>query len=70
MALSGFDLRSVGGGTIELSGADGLDDVGTLTDGELTALSVWTDMDADDTAMSETDGNGMVDTGEAGIFIL
>ena len=58
-----IDLRSVGGGTIELGGVTALtslDADGTLVEDAIDELSVWTD----------TDGDGMVDSGEDGIFIL
>ena len=58
-----IDLRSVGGGTIELGGVTALtslDTDGSLTDGAIDELSVW----------SDTDEDGMVESGEDGIFIL
>ena len=69
-----IDLRSIGGGTIELAGSgsslDILDEAtgpsadGTIadqaTDGAIQMLSEWDD----------ADGNGMVDPGETGVFIL
>ena len=77
-----IDLRSVGGGTIELAGVSDLDvlDVATgasadgtitdqATDGAIQMLSVWSDDDGN-TTEDATDGNDMVDPGEGGIFIL
>ena len=58
-----IDLRSVGGGTIELgdiTALASLDTDGTLTNGAIDELSVWDD----------TDSDGMVEAGENGIFIL
>ena len=59
-----IDLRSVGGGTIELVGValTALDTDGTLstTTDMIDGLSVW----------SDTDSDGMVESGEDGIFIL
>ena len=66
-----IDLRSVGGGTIELANITDLDDLevsGGTTDNKIDTLSVWND-DNGDTTADATDGNGMVDAGE-GIFIL
>ena len=66
-----IDLRSVGGGTIELAGIgdlDTLDDTDTTLTGSAAA--------ADDNAINtlsewdDTDEDGMVDIGEAGVFIL
>ena len=72
-----IDLRSVGGGTIELNGVTSVDDLDSATGstspvdvvGTIQMLSVWMDDNGNGT-MDATDGNGMVDTGEAGIFIL
>ena len=52
-----FDLDTTGG-----AGNDGNDDM-------ILSLSVWID-DNRDTTADATDGNGVIDTGEAGIFIL
>ena len=69
-----IDLTSKDGGVIILGGdvndVDSLEVTGGATTGVIDTLSVWMDMDADDTATSATDGNGVVDAGEAGIFIL
>ena len=56
-----IDLTSVGGGKIILegTGADSLDDVGTVVAGELTELTMFGDANSDD----------VFDTGEGG-FIL
>ena len=57
-----IDLRSFGGGTIELGGVTSLaslDADGTLTDDAIDTLSVYDDKDGDgviDTAAGETDG--------------
>ena len=69
-----IDLTGHGGGRIELRGLDDIDvlDAATgadNTDGKIDKLSVWTDEDTDTTSTTG-DGNGMVDTDEAGIFIL
>ena len=40
----------------------------TVTDGKLTTLNVWDDSGSSDA--DNNDNNGMVDAGEAGIFIL
>ena len=58
-----IDLRSVGGGTIEVGGVTDVDNLevsGGTTEDKIDTLSVWTD----------TDNDGVVETGEAGIFIL
>ena len=68
-----INLESHGGGRITIQGLNDLDllDIEADDDGnDIDTLSVWMDMDADDTATSATDGNGVVDAGEAGIFIL
>ena len=65
-----IDLRSVGGGTIELAGVGDLD---TLDD---TTVTTGDGAAADDDAIntlsewSDTDEDGMVDFGEGGVFIL
>ena len=64
-----IDLSDVGGGIITLQEDIELSDLGTVVDGKLTTLNVWTD-DNNNGTVDATDGNGMVDTGEAGIFIL
>ena len=55
--LDVFDLDTTGG-----AGSDGNDDM-------ILSLSVWID-DNRDTTADPTDGDGVIDAGEAGIFIL
>ena len=69
-----IDLTSHGGGRIELRDVTDIDLLDTATGGDNTTgkidkLSVWTDEDTDTTSTTG-DGNGVVDTDEAGIFIL
>ena len=67
-----INLTSVGGGTIELANINDLDALevsGGTTDNKIDTLSVWMDDSDGDTSLP-TDGDGMVDDTEAGIFIL
>ena len=64
-----IDLRSVGGGTIELEGAitlAGLDADGALTDGAIDTLSVYNDINGDGDVLDTIDGVAETD----GVFIL
>ena len=66
-----IDLRSFGGGTIELANVDDLDNLevaGGATEDKIDTLSVWNDDDGDQDT-TDGDGNTFVDDGE-GIFIL
>ena len=56
-----IDLTSVGGGKIILDGVTDLADVGTVTDGALTALTMF--------GSDTTNDDDVFDTGEGG-FIL
>ena len=72
-AIVVIDLRDLGGGTIELANVNDIDtlELGANTnDNQLDALSVWTDSDGDDDTNLPTEGNGIVDANEPGIFIL
>ncbi len=67
-----INLGDHGGGTITIQDVADLDvfDVeADDADNDIDTLSVWTD-DNGDTTDDPTDGNGVVDAGEAGIFIL
>ena len=68
-----IDLTDFGGGTILLQGDVTLQHLGDAdNDGTIEAsemLSIWTD-DNGDTTDDPTDGNGMVDAGEGGFFIV
>ena len=73
-----IDLTDHGGGRITLRNVDGDGGIDALdaatggddTDGKIDTLSVWTDSDGDASTNLDTEGNGEVDSGEAGIFIL
>ena len=71
-----INLEAHGGGRITIQDQADLDIFeltgGDANDGEIQMLSVWIDDDRDDTnnLTIDTDGNGIVDTGEEGIFIL
>ena len=66
-----IDLTDFGGGTILLQGSVTLQQLGDAdNDGRIEAgetLSIWTDSGS---GTPENDNNGMVDSGEAGIFIV
>ena len=67
-----INLSDYGGGTITLQNIADLDIFeATGTDnGEIETISVWKDSDGDATTNLETEGDGMVDANEPGIFIL
>ena len=67
-----INLSDYGGGTITLQNISDLDvfeAAGGTDNGEIDTISVWKD-DNGDTTDDPTDGDGMVQAGEAGIFIL
>ena len=68
-----INLGDYGGGTITLQNIADLDVFETGTDttpGEIDTISVWKDSDGDATTSLDTEGDGMVDANEPGIFIL
>ena len=67
-----INLSDYGGGTITIQDIDDLDvfeAAGGTDNGEIDTISYWMD-DNGDTTDDPTDGDGMVDAGEPGIFIL
>ena len=68
-----INLGDYGGGTITIQDVADLDvfDVEVDdADNDIDTLSVWTDSDGNATTDLPTEGNGVVDAGEPGIFIL
>ena len=68
-----INLSDYGGGTITLQNISDLDvfeAAGGTDDGEIDTISVWMDSDGDAATSLDTEGDGMVDANEPGIFIL
>ena len=68
-----INLGKYDGGSITLTGItdlDQFDTTGNADNDEIDSISVWMDSDGEPTTDLATEGNGMVDPGEDGIFIL
>ena len=68
-----INLGDYGGGTItiqDFADLDVFDVEADDTDNDIDTLSVWMDSDGDPATSLETEGNGVVDAGEPGIFII